>query len=124
MTMGRLPSGSVSLRLAEKPPAGAGPLQVRAFSATDLQFLNTLIGDSAYALDNARLLQEAGTAGSCPRRPMGSGRSGGHVIASDRHPAPSEAPQGAWTTRCGHRSGIEPPPASDSGDGGPWRRYP
>src|SRR3990167_8204442 len=47
MTMGRLPSGSVSLRLAEKPPAGAGPLQVRAFSATDLQFLNTLIGDSS-----------------------------------------------------------------------------
>src|SRR3972149_5873063 len=59
MTMGRLPSGSVSLRLAEKPPAGAGPLQVRAFSAPDLQFLNPLIGYIAYALDNARLLQEA-----------------------------------------------------------------
>ncbi|MBI5627311.1 MAG: GAF domain-containing sensor histidine kinase, partial [Candidatus Rokubacteria bacterium] len=47
------------INLAKKQPVGAGPLQVRAFSATDLQFLNTLIGYIAYALDNARLLQEA-----------------------------------------------------------------
>ena len=53
------------INLAKKPPAGAGPLQVRAFSATDLQFLNTLIGYIAYALDNARLLQEARDTADC-----------------------------------------------------------
>ena len=37
--------------------AAAG--EARAFSPTDLQFLNTLMAHLAYALDNARLLQEA-----------------------------------------------------------------
>lgn len=37
--------------------AGAG--EARAFSPADLQFLNTLMAHVAYALDNARLLQEA-----------------------------------------------------------------
>ncbi len=40
-----------------KSAAGAGG--ARAFSPTDLQFLNTLMAHLAYALDNARLLQEA-----------------------------------------------------------------
>jgi len=40
-----------------KSADGAG--EARAFSPTDLQFLNTLMAHLAYALDNARLLHEA-----------------------------------------------------------------
>ncbi|OGK80003.1 MAG: hypothetical protein A2X52_04000 [Candidatus Rokubacteria bacterium GWC2_70_16] len=47
------------INLAKKQHTGGGPHAVRAFTASDLQFLNTLMGYIAYALDNARLLQEA-----------------------------------------------------------------
>jgi signal transduction histidine kinase len=43
------------VNLAKSAAAAPSP----AFSATDLQFLNTLMTHIAYALDNARLLQEA-----------------------------------------------------------------
>ncbi len=45
------------VNLAKK--VGVAPPDSRPFTATDLQFLNTLITHIAYAMDNARLLEEA-----------------------------------------------------------------
>lgn len=53
----RVESRIIGVVSVTKSAAGAG--DARAFSATDLQFLNTLMAHVAYALDNARLLQEA-----------------------------------------------------------------
>lgn len=47
------------LNLAKKAYRTTSPPELQSFSPTDLQFLNTLIGHIAYALDNARLLEEA-----------------------------------------------------------------
>src|SRR5262245_47231952 len=46
------------VNLAKKEPAGGTSL-TPPFSRTDLQFLNTLMTYTAYAVDNARLLEEA-----------------------------------------------------------------
>jgi signal transduction histidine kinase/HAMP domain-containing protein len=46
--------GAVNLAGKEPLPGGTG-----VFTATDLQFLNTLMTYTAYAVDNARLLEEA-----------------------------------------------------------------
>jgi signal transduction histidine kinase/CheY-like chemotaxis protein/HAMP domain-containing protein len=48
------------INLAKKESAGAGVTP--PFSRSDLQFLNTLMTYTAYAVDNARLLEEAQTA--------------------------------------------------------------
>lgn len=53
----RVESRIIGVVSVTKSVAGGG--EARAFSATDLQFLNTLMAHVAYALDNARLLQEA-----------------------------------------------------------------
>ena len=47
------------INLAKKEDAGTSPPTPRPFSPTDLQFLSTLLTYIAYAVDNARLLQEA-----------------------------------------------------------------
>lgn len=47
------------INLAKKEYGGVRPPDLRPFSPTDLQFLNTLMTHIAYALDNARLLDEA-----------------------------------------------------------------
>ncbi|MBI4241200.1 MAG: GAF domain-containing protein, partial [Candidatus Rokubacteria bacterium] len=47
------------INLAKKEYGAASPPHQRPFSNTDLQFLNALMTYIAYALDNARLLEEA-----------------------------------------------------------------
>lgn len=46
------------VNLARKEVRTAGPSRSAPFGTTDLQFLNTLITYTAYAVDNARLLEE------------------------------------------------------------------
>ena len=53
----RVESRIIGVVSVTKSAAGAG--EARAFSPADLQFLTTLLAHVAYALDNARLLQEA-----------------------------------------------------------------
>jgi signal transduction histidine kinase/CheY-like chemotaxis protein len=53
----RVESRIIGVVSVTKRAAGGG--EARAFNPTDLQFLNTLLAHIAYALDNARLLQEA-----------------------------------------------------------------
>jgi signal transduction histidine kinase len=47
------------INLATKQYRATSPPKPQPFSSTDLQFLNTLMSHIAYALDNARLLEEA-----------------------------------------------------------------
>jgi signal transduction histidine kinase/HAMP domain-containing protein len=47
------------VNLARKQSVMTGATDQPSFSAVDLQFLNTLLGYSGYAVDNARLLEEA-----------------------------------------------------------------
>src|SRR5207245_11281378 len=54
------------VNLAKAASAAASP----AFAPTDLQFLNTLMTHVAYAVDNARLLQEAQLSTNRLRRAM------------------------------------------------------
>ena len=53
----RVESRIIGVLSATKSAAGGG--EAGTFNPTDLQFLNTLLAHIAYALDNARLLQEA-----------------------------------------------------------------
>jgi signal transduction histidine kinase len=49
------------VNLSRKTPADGGPSRKAAFNFTDLQFLNTLMSYAAYAVENARLLEQATT---------------------------------------------------------------